>query len=196
MMRSPTRVADMTSRRPDPTRSAPSPAGEEETIVTTQETRYYLEMLRLTDLRRSSPAPTNVEVKQQTVPEPELNEYLYTNVGRGWHWIDRLPWTRSQWVAHLQQPHIEVWVAYNGETAAGYFELAIDPENEVEIAYFGVLPQFIGQGLGGYLLNVAVQRAWEKGASRVWLHTSTRDHPHALANYQARGFSLFKEERL
>ena len=164
--------------------------------MTTKETRYYLEMVRPSELRPSSPEPDNVEVKQQRVSDPKLNQYLYANVGRDRHWIDRLHWTLDQWLAYLQEPNVEAWIAYSAGATVGYFELAINPEHEVEIAYFGVMPQFIGQGLGGYLLTVAVQRAWEKGASRVWVHTSTRDHPHALANYQARGFRLFKEERL
>jgi GNAT superfamily N-acetyltransferase len=74
------------------------------------------------------------------------------------------------------------------------------PEGDVEIKSFGLLPAFIGQGLGGHLLTVAVERAWAPagdgglGATRVWLHTCTHDHPHALQNYRARGFSVFKTE--
>jgi hypothetical protein len=30
--------------------------------------------------------------------------------------------------------------------------------------------------------------------SRVWVHTCTLDHPGALANYQARGFAIYKVE--
>ena len=72
----------------------------------------------------------------------------------------------------------------------------MDPQQHVEIAYFGLLPQCIGQGLGGHLLTVAIERAWQMGATRVWLHTSTRDHPLALANYQARGLRVFQQESL
>jgi GNAT superfamily N-acetyltransferase len=140
--------------------------------------------------------PAGVEVKPHTAAAPGLSRYLYTDVGKDWHWIDRLHWTPDQWQVYLQQPHIESWVAYLQGATAGYFELAIDSKYEVEIAYFGLLPRFIGRGLGGYLLTVAAERAWEISASRVWVHTSTRDHPHALANYQARGFRLFKQERL
>jgi GNAT superfamily N-acetyltransferase len=66
----------------------------------------------------------------------------------------------------------------------------------VEIAYFGVLPQFTGQGIGSYLLSQAVHRAWAMapGIRRVWLHTCTKDHPGALRNYLARGFTVCKEE--
>ena len=96
----------------------------------------------------------------------------------------------------MGQPNVEMWVAYEGETMAGYFELAMDEERNVEIAYFGLLPKFIGRGVGGWLLTAATRRAWRMGGSRVWLHTSSRDHPHSLANYQARGFRVFKKEVL
>jgi GNAT superfamily N-acetyltransferase len=64
----------------------------------------------------------------------------------------------------------------------------------VEIAYFGLLPGFIGKGLGAYLLTAATRRAWDMGATRVWVHTCDLDHPRALANYQARGFRIFQVE--
>ena len=62
----------------------------------------------------------------------------------------------------------------------------------MEVASFGVLPQFIGRGLGGLLLTAALERAWEEGTRRVWLHTCSWDHPHALANYKARGLEVYK----
>ena len=77
-------------------------------------------------------------------------------------------------------------------TPAGYFELD-DQDGDVEIAYFGLLPQFLGKGLGGGFLTAAVEKAWEMGAARVWVHTCSLDHPNALKNYQARGFQIYRE---
>ena len=108
--------------------------------------------------------------------------------------MDRLPWTYDRWLQYLDQPGQETWVLYVSGNPAGYFELQGEPGEDVEIASFGLLPKFVGRGLGGYLLYEATRRAWQKGATRVWLHTSSLDHPSALANYRARGFCLFKEE--
>ena len=77
---------------------------------------------------------------------------------------------------------------------AGYFELRRDRDGGVEIAYFGLLPEFTGRGLGGHLLTAAVERAWAPGPERVWLHTNTLDHPAALPNYLKRGFTAFHSE--
>ena len=130
------------------------------------------------------------------VPDPQLSRHLYGSVGKDYHWTDRIQWTDEQWLERLRLPNVEMWVAYEREAVAGYFELAMDEQCSVEIAYFGLLPQFIGRGIGGYLLTVATRQAWVMGASRVWLHTSYQDHPHSLANYQARGFRVFKQEMI
>jgi GNAT superfamily N-acetyltransferase len=69
-----------------------------------------------------------------------------------------------------------------------------DDQSGVEIAYFGLLPAFIGRGLGGALLTNAIEEAWQMSPERVWVHTCTLDHPSALANYQARGMEVYKVE--
>jgi GNAT superfamily N-acetyltransferase len=63
-----------------------------------------------------------------------------------------------------------------------------------EVAYFGLLVEFQGRGLGKHLLSEAVQRSWGFGATRVWVHTCTLDGPAALPNYVSRGFRPFKTE--
>jgi GNAT superfamily N-acetyltransferase len=75
---------------------------------------------------------------------------------------------------------------------AGYFELARGDDDEVQIAYFGLTPPFIGRGLGGVLLTQAIREAWHWDATRVWVHTCNLDHPGALANYQARGMRIYR----
>jgi GNAT superfamily N-acetyltransferase len=67
----------------------------------------------------------------------------------------------------------------------------------VEIVYFGLLPSMIGKGLGSAMLTLVVQEAWRiEDTQRIWLHTCSEDHPHALANYEKRGFRLFRTEVL
>jgi GNAT superfamily N-acetyltransferase len=122
-----------------------------------------------------------------------LNRFFYTAVGGDWYWLERLTWSYERWRAYLDRPELETWYATVSGTPAGYFELEAQPEANVELAYFGLLPQFVGRGLGGELLSRAIERAWQMNARRVWVHTCNMDHPGALANYQARGFRIFKE---
>ncbi|MCR4415641.1 MAG: GNAT family N-acetyltransferase [Thermoguttaceae bacterium] len=160
-----------------------------------EETTYYLEMTDPGQLRpKPAPGP-GVDIALVADACPELNRFFYTAVGGDWYWIDRLPWTYAQWLAYLARPCLQTWVLSVAGVPAGYFELEGDPGADIEIAYFGLLPQFVGRTLGGHLLTEAVRRAWERPAARVWVHTSSFDHPAALPNYLARGFRLYKQER-
>ena len=67
---------------------------------------------------------------------------------------------------------------------------------ETEISYFGLLEEYIGKGIGGYSLSIAIKKSFEKNIKRVWLHTCTLDHPNALKNYIARGMTVFKRENI
>ena len=145
------------------------------------------------ELRPSlEPAPP-VEIRRATVVSPELGRFLYTAAGGNWYWIDRLSWSYEQWLERLSHPRVETWVMYEGGAPAAYFELDGIADGDVEIAYLGVLPAFMGRGLGGWLLTEAIRRAWAMGTRRVWVHTCTLDAPHALANYRARGMRVSKE---
>jgi GNAT superfamily N-acetyltransferase len=156
-------------------------------------TTWSLEMTAPTDLRPSPEPAAPVEMRRAMQPSPELGRFLYTAAGGNWYWIDRLQWTYDQWRERLSHPRVETWVMYEAGTPAAYFELDGSADGDVEIAYLGVLPAFLGRRLGGRLLTEAIRRAWAMGARRVWVHTCTLDAPHALANYRARGMRVFRE---
>jgi ribosomal protein S18 acetylase RimI-like enzyme len=159
-----------------------------------QAVRTYLEMTEPSALD-GAPAPApGVLVERVEQAAPSLWRFLYTEVGREYRWVDRLAWTDEEISAYLADPALELWVLRAGGEVAGYFELRTHPDGAVEVAYFGLLPAFVGRGFGKFLLTRAVERAWASGASRVWLHTSSLDHSSALPNYLARGFSIWKQE--
>jgi GNAT superfamily N-acetyltransferase len=156
----------------------------------------YLEMTSRAELRPARPSALPFQLVQVEIPCPELNRFLYTAVGTRWWWYSRLSWDYARWLAYLDRPDLETWIAHVSGTPAGYFEVERQPDAAVEIVYFGLLPGFIGKGVGGALLTAAINRAWDMGAQRVWLHTCTLDHPQALANYLARGFRIFRVEEM
>ena len=143
----------------------------------------------------AAPLETAGRVEQVHQCPVSFHRFLYREVGRNYHWRDRLTWSDSQVRDYLDDPAVTLHVLYVRGSPAGYFELRMDPERSVEIAYFGLLPEFIGRGLGKGLLSEAVKAAWARGAGRVWLHTCTLDDPAALPNYLKRGFKPFKDER-
>lgn len=158
-------------------------------------TRTYLEMRDASELRPALSADPLIQIEPQPDCSVELFRFLYVEVGRNYHWIDRLPWTDEQVAAHLNQPEITLWLMRYDDATAGYFELRRCEDYSVEIAYFGLLPGFLGRGLGKHLLTCATQQAWADGANRVWLHTCTLDDPAAMPNYLKRGFRPFKTEQ-
>jgi GNAT superfamily N-acetyltransferase len=157
-------------------------------------TRTYLQLARPGDLKPARADNERVEIAEAAGCPASFYRYLYGEVGRLYHWTDRLPWTDGEIRAHLARPQIRLWVMYAGGAPAGYFELERHKDGSTEIAYFGLLQEFLGRGLGKHLLTEAVERAWAEGANRVWLHTCTLDDPAALPNYIKRGFAPFKQE--
>jgi ribosomal protein S18 acetylase RimI-like enzyme len=156
--------------------------------------RTYLQMTAATQLRPKRLADGRVRVERLVECPPSFYRYLYTEVGRRHLWLDRLPWSDGTIRGHLGRDDVSVWLLSWAGAPAGYFELVAGADGSVEIAYFGLLPEFIGRGLGGHLLTAAVERAWELADGRVWLHTSSLDHQAALSNYLARGFTIERVE--
>ena len=162
---------------------------------TIEVTRTYLEMHAPSDLQAARNDDPLIQITAQPDCSIELFRFLYAEVGKNYHWIDRLPWTDEQISEHLAKPENSIWLmTYEGETA-GYFELRKCDDGSTELAYFGLLPAFIGRGLGKHLLTCATAQAWKDGANRIWLHTCTLDDPAALPNYLKRGFKPFKTEK-
>jgi GNAT superfamily N-acetyltransferase len=159
-----------------------------------QVTRTYLEMTSPEQLRPvvvPDPAP---RIERLGECPTSLFRYLYAEVGRACHWRDRLTWSDEMIRRYLATPGVSLWLMTFEAAPAGYFELRQHDDGGVEMAYFGLLPEFFGRGWGKYLLDQAIRQAWGSGAARVWLHTCTLDHPAALPNYVQRGFRPVREE--
>jgi GNAT superfamily N-acetyltransferase len=167
---------------------------ETQILAATTVTRTYLEMLSPGDLR-PSPVP-DPEPRIERIEECPVSffRYLYQEVGREFQWTDRLVWSDETVQRYLATPGVSIWLMSWHAAPAGYFEHKRHDDDSVEIAYFGLLPDFIGRGWGKHLLTRAVTSAWESGTHRVWLHTCTLDHAAALPNYLKRGFRRVREE--
>lgn len=152
--------------------------------------------LQMTDRAQFQPkVSTDPLFKVTEAPDKQwrLNRFLYKLVGEPWTWYDKLSWNEDQWRSYAEDDRLRTFVAYHDGVHAGYFELS-NHDNEVEIAYFGLARDFIGKGLGGPLLSRAIEEAWNMNPGRVWVHTCTLDHPHAINNYLARGMVIYKTE--
>lgn len=158
-------------------------------------TRTYLEMRRPDLLHRVPLAGAGIRLERVEECPISFHRFLYREVGRNYHWRDRLTWTDEQTRKYLDDDRISLHVLYCHGAPAGYFELRREEDRGIEIAYFGLMQEYLGRGLGKMLLSEAVETAWKEGASRVWLHTCTLDDPAALPNYLKRGFLPVREEQ-
>jgi ribosomal protein S18 acetylase RimI-like enzyme len=144
---------------------------------------------------RPAPSPDpRARVEEAVGCPPSLFRWLYAEVGRAYHWLDRRSWTDEDARRRLDDPAVSLHLLSVAGAPAGYFELERHEDGSFEIAYFGLLPTFHGRGLGKYLLSEAVEAAFARGARRVRLHTCSLDGPAALPNYLARGFHVVRTE--
>ena len=159
--------------------------------------RNYLEINSLTDLNYSNISPRGYFVKLEQSGDFQLNKFFYKNIGKKHNWVDRLVWTEKQWKEYSTNKNVKTYVLKIKEDFAGYFELIFHPnQNEVEIAYLGLLEEYLNKKLGSYLLSSAIKNSFESNPQRVWVHTCSLDHKNALMNYTARGMKIFKKETI
>lgn len=151
----------------------------------------FLEMHARPD--RHVPAPTRPRTMLIHAPQPPLHfyRYLYEAVGKPWVWVNRRRMNDEELKAAIHREGIEVYVLYADGSPAGYAELDARNKADIELAYFGLVPEFTGTGLGGFFLNAAIGLAWDKGPQRLHVQTCTLDHPRALPLYQKMGFIPF-----
>tara|TARA_Y100000768_G_scaffold122519_1_gene90611 strand:+ start:29 stop:535 length:507 start_codon:yes stop_codon:yes gene_type:complete len=158
--------------------------------------RNFLELKDLKNLKTNSINEKKYLVKK-IKPDFQLNKFFYKQVGKKHRWIDRLSWSDGKWMNYISNKNLETYIISESDELAGFFELLYNPElKETEISYFGLLEEYIGKGIGGYALSVAIKKSFEKNIRRVWLHTCTLDHPNALKNYIARGMTVFRKENI
>lgn len=153
-----------------------------------------LEMRHRPQPRELTPPSAKIKIAPAMSPTVSFYRYLYNTVGGPWLWYERRQMSDEQLRDIIQNPQVEIYILYVDGVPAGYAELDRRHETDIELAYFGILPEFIGQRLGPFLLNWIIDKAWSYQPRRFWLHTCTLDHPKALAVYQQAGFVPYKTE--
>jgi GNAT superfamily N-acetyltransferase len=154
---------------------------------------FYLEMLAPN--RRTVPPPRKgLSIIHAQNPTVAYYRFLYNTVGKDYYWHSRESRPDPELAALIQDSLDEVHVLHVDGTPAGFAEVDRRNNDEIELVQFGLVPEFIGQGLGKYFLQWTIDKTWSYQPKRFWLHTCTLDHPVALPNYQKAGFVVHKEE--
>ena len=159
--------------------------------------RNYLEINSIKDLNDSNNVDERFTIQYLKNTDFQINKFFYKNVGKKHNWVDRLVWTEKKWIDYVSDKNVKTYILKDKNEFAGYFELIWhNDKSEVEIAYLGLLEEYINKKLGSYLLSCAIKKSFIGGPKRVWVHTCSFDHKNALSNYIARGMKVFKKETI
>lgn len=152
----------------------------------------YLEM-------HKAPQPLDLDLDVRPVERPSVSffRYLYNSIGDGenGYWWVRRQMSDAELGRIIARPDAAFFVLYEGGSPAGFYELDLTEPANIEIAFFGILPEFQGHRFGRRLLDHALQNAWGRGPARVWLHTCNYDSLRALETYKKAGFVVYGIER-
>ena len=162
---------------------SPRPDGRLEVTIT------YLELAADDWTRRAVPPELKIAIAREISPSVALYRELYDRVGRPWLWYERRLLSDEALGALLSQPGHELHVARSGNDLIGYFELDGD-----ELVFFGLMLNHIGQRIGPWLLDRAIERGLARGSRQLSLNTNTVDHPRALSTYLKAGFRIVRRE--
>ena len=157
--------------------------------------RNYLEINSLKDLKKSKSSPDDCLLDLSDPAECQINKFFDKNIGKEHRWTDRLVWTDKQWMEYISNQKVKTYILKKADDMAGYFELIFHMEKkETEIAYLGLLKGYQNKKLGSFLLTSAIKNSFLDDTNRVWVHTCSLDHKHALNNYISRGMKIYKTE--
>ena len=156
--------------------------------------RFYLEINSINELKPKRTLLDDFTLFEAEKNNFDLNKFFYKQIGKKHQWVDRLIWQDKNWIEYVSNKNLKTFILKKNNDFVGYFELFFN-KNECEIAYFGILEEFIGKGYGGFLLSEAIRIGF-KNANRIWVHTCSLDHPNAIENYKSRGMKVFKTEIL
>tara|TARA_Y100001970_G_scaffold25641_1_gene30603 strand:+ start:515 stop:1027 length:513 start_codon:yes stop_codon:yes gene_type:complete len=157
--------------------------------------RNYLEINSLSELNEVKVPSNNYSLDLVNPKDFQLNKFFYKQVGKKYNWFDRLVWNDQNWINYISKTYVSTYVLKYNKDLVGFSELILDQKkNEIEIAYLGILEEYFGKKLGGFLLSELIKKSFSFNIKRVWVHTCSLDHKYALKNYLSRGMKIFKSE--
>jgi GNAT superfamily N-acetyltransferase len=150
----------------------------------------YLEMKALPE-RKLAPLAAGLSL----VPVGDMSAAQYRThfkaVGQDLLWFSRLLMADEKLRSVLDNPAIQSFVFQSSDKMLGLLELNFEDMTNCELAFFGLVPEAVGNGLGRVLMDEAIRRAFAKPIGRLWLHTCTLDHPAAMPFYLRSGFTPY-----
>lgn len=166
---------------------SPVPPGYLAAVVT------YLEMhtAPVHDVHEAEGDAHSLALEQLGAAQLDRYRAVYRAVGTPWLWFSRLRLSDEQLRGILADEHVQAFAVRDGNRDVGLLELDFRTEGECELAFFGLVNDYVGRGAGRWLMREAIARAWAEPVRRVHVHTCTLDHPQAVSFYVRAGFTPY-----
>ena len=159
--------------------------------------RFFLEIKKKQNTNQIPIFPFQTQVYLDKEKDININKFFYRQIGKDHFWRDRLLWTDKEWKKYINNKSLETGIMKFNDELIGFYEQEFhSSKNEVELIQMGILKEFQGKKFGSLLLKYIIHEAFIKNAKRIWVHTCSLDHKHALDNYLSKGFKIFKEETI
>lgn len=155
----------------------------------------HLEMLREPSLSCPSPRGKFALMRAEH-PPLHLYRYLYDTVGRDYFWVNRKALSDKELAEIIHDDRVHIFILYLNGCPAGFSELDLRQMPTAELSFLGILPEFLGLGLGRFLLCETIEMAWMHHPQKLTVQTCTLDHPNALPLYQRNGFTPCGQEEV
>tara|TARA_S200000501_G_C20787162_1_gene727764 strand:- start:540 stop:1052 length:513 start_codon:yes stop_codon:yes gene_type:complete len=157
--------------------------------------RNFLEIKSIKFLNEKKRPHKDLKIEKLEIENFQINKFFYKQIGKNYSWKDRLIWTDNHWMRYVNDKDVHTYILKKNVEFIGFYELIHHKnKNEIEIAYFGILPEYFEKGMGGFMLTEAIKSSFTFNVNRVWVHTCSLDHSNALKNYLARGMKIFLNE--
>ena len=159
--------------------------------------RFFLEIKEKEFLDNPPSFPKKIKIYLNNKKDINVNKFFYRQIGKDHFWRDRLLWSDKEWQKYIDNVNLDTGVMKLDGELIGFYEQEFHKEkNEIELIQMGILREYQGKKLGSFLLKHIVHKAFSKNVKRMWVHTCSLDHKHALDNYLSKGFKTFKEETI
>ena len=157
--------------------------------------RFFLEIKKKQFLGKIPSFPKQIQIYLNEEKDININKFFYRKIGKDHFWRDRLLWSDKEWHKYVDNLNLETGVMKFKEELIGFYEQEFHKaKNEIELIQMGIIEEHHGKKFGSFLLEHIIHKAFANNVERVWVHTCSLDHKHALDNYLSKGFKTFKEE--
>tara|TARA_B100000780_G_scaffold45397_1_gene28248 strand:+ start:3309 stop:3815 length:507 start_codon:yes stop_codon:yes gene_type:complete len=159
--------------------------------------RFFLELKKNKKLNQNINFPQDTKISLESKKDININKFFYRQIGKDHFWRDRLLWSDKEWIKYLDNKNLEIGIMKIKDELVGFYEQEFHRDkNEMELIQMGILKEYQGKKLGSFLLKYIIQNIFDRNIERLWVHTCSLDHKHALNNYLSKGLSIFKEEEI